>query len=54
MDDVGPVFEARYPGRCACGEDFDEGDEVRYVDGELCLVGCCADDSPIDSLGFAP
>ena len=41
MSDVGPLFYASYPGTCSCGNDFDEGDELRYVDGELLREECC-------------
>lgn len=35
-------FTASYPGGCSeCGEDFDEGDRVGYVDDELCCDDCC-------------
>lgn len=55
---AGPIFLARYPGRCGgCGEDFDEGDELRYDDDDvLVLVGCCDDNcTERDSgMGFEP
>lgn len=57
MDDIGPVFTASYYGLCVCGDSqISPGDDVRYVDGELCLVDCCADDQDHRdaSLGFEP
>lgn len=58
MSDVGPVFYASYPGRCDCGEPFDEGDEIRYVDGELLVQDCCGwqydDEFATGGLGFEP
>ena len=42
--DLGPVFIASFSSRggCGyCGEDIDEGDEVRYSDGELIGQQCC-------------
>lgn len=33
--DIGPWFNAAFDGECAEGHTVDEGDEIRYVDGEL-------------------
>jgi hypothetical protein len=41
MADVGPVFYASYPGTCPCGNDIEEDDEIRYVDGEVVAQDCC-------------
>ena len=41
--EVGEVntFDAKYPGRCAdCGDDIDEGDEIGYIDDEICCGDC--------------
>lgn len=40
--DVGPVFIAAYEGSCAeCCADIEEGDECRYVEGEVVRQDCC-------------
>jgi hypothetical protein len=56
--DVGPVFEASYPGECPCGKSFDERDELRYVDGDLLAQACCGHeyDDEFDTQGtsFTP
>ncbi len=45
---TGPVFTARYPGRCSCcGEDFAAGDQIR-ADGDS---GYCCDDCAGDDFG---
>jgi hypothetical protein len=37
----GETFAARYPGRCGiCDREFDEGDSVGYIDGEICHREC--------------
>ncbi|MGP4092981.1 hypothetical protein [Nonomuraea sp. KM90] len=41
---MGPWFHAGYPGECACGASFDEGDQIR-ADGEGGWVAeCCGGD----------
>lgn len=42
LEDEKPrTFEARYGGRCrACGEYFEEGDEVAFVDDEITCEWC--------------
>lgn len=36
------TFTARYDGECAeCYADIAEGDEIGYVDGEICCESCC-------------
>lgn len=57
QQDVGPVFYAGWPGICDCGTDFDDGDELRYVDGVLLAEGCCGHeyaDESADGLHFYP
>lgn len=40
-------FPARWPGTCtSCGDDFDEGDEIEYRDGEIVGTSCCGDEPP--------
>lgn len=41
-DDIGPVFAAKYPGRCAmdCGEPIAEGDAIRAYDGSYVHAEC--------------
>lgn len=42
---VGNYFPARYDGDCdTCGRHFDEGDEIRRVDGGWEAKDCCGDD----------
>lgn len=42
--DIGPRFEAKYPGHCAYGHcmatDIEEGDDLRMVDGVAWHAGC--------------
>jgi hypothetical protein len=41
----GAVFEARYRGRCGVGgDDIEPGDDVCYLDDEVCHE-CCAEDA---------
>lgn len=42
LEDERPrTFEARYSGRCtSCGEHWEEGDEIAYVDDELVCEWC--------------
>jgi hypothetical protein len=42
--ELGPWFEARWPGYCTgCGDDFDPGDRIR-ADGEGgWLAECCGE-----------
>lgn len=41
-EDRGPTFTANWGGKCAgCGERFEEGDAVFYLDGELHAEDCC-------------
>lgn len=36
------TFSAAYPGECSeCGLDFMDGDEIGYVDDEICCEECC-------------
>lgn len=45
LKDVGPVWIAAYDGSCAeCGEELLEGEEARYVEGEVVRVECCGVD----------
>lgn len=45
----GPVFEARYRGVCPeCGDEIEEGDRCRMVDGSATHVECL-DDEPAGS-----
>lgn len=37
-------FLASFPGKCPCGNEFDEGESVQFVDDELVLVECCGED----------
>lgn len=37
----GPVIAARYAGKCACGERFDEGDPIRADGDGDWLAACC-------------
>lgn len=46
------MFTAAFPGTCAsCGWDFDEGDEIGYLDNEL-VAECCFEEDDIDGVGF--
>jgi hypothetical protein len=41
-------FLAKYDGRCGiCEEPFGEGDEVEFVDDELCHAECAEEDREI-------
>lgn len=36
------TFSARFPGEChQCFEPFEEGDEIGYVDDQICCEICC-------------
>lgn len=38
---AGPVFSARFPGRCGeCGEQIEEGDDIRMIDGDAIHDDC--------------
>lgn len=40
----GPLFNARWAGTCNdCGEDFEEGDRIGYVDDVICCYDCWRD-----------
>lgn len=38
----GPWFPAQFPGECPCGEEFDEGDDIR-ADGSGGWEGRCCE-----------
>lgn len=43
------TFSARYPGHCQlCGADFDEGDEIGYVDDEIACEECVLEEDEED------
>lgn len=45
--DIGPPFEARFPGWCrapTCGDDIEEGDVVQYVEGDTWHQDCVTDE----------
>jgi hypothetical protein len=44
------MIEAGFNATCACGATITEGDEVGYVDGELCCDDCVKafGEDPID------
>lgn len=37
---IGPWFIASFHSECECGRDIEEGDPVRYLDGEVVCEEC--------------